>query len=295
LFGTPLFGTFVTLYLFTGGAAAGALGVMSAWSIVFHRREKQHTERLLNSFKSLMTRCYIIGASLLAFSILCLVWDLGSPQRVLLLFLRPHPTVLTFGSYALAIELLIALVLSVANLFSLAAVGGRIRKALEYLCCVVSLAVILYTGVFLATNASVPFWDTWTLPVLFLFSSLSAGVSLVLLIDYFIKDQTILLRAARPLQKIHVGTLIFELLSLACFCAAAYLNQAAQNSLALLLEPDMLSVAAVGVLGMGILIPLFLESYNLRVKPFRTIPVSDTVCLLGGLCLRYVIIQCGVH
>ncbi|MDR1088955.1 MAG: polysulfide reductase NrfD [Coriobacteriales bacterium] len=295
MFGIPLFDLMVILYLFLGGASAGALCIMSAWSIVFHRREKQHSERLNSAFKSLMARCYVICALLLVFSILCLIWDLGSPERVLLLFLRPHFTVLTFGAYALLLELLIVFLLAAANLFSLSFIGGRVRKLLEYLCCVVSFAIMLYTGVFLATNAAVPFWNTWALLVLFLFSSLSAGVSIVLLIDYFIKDQTLLLRAARPLQKLHVVVLLLELLSLAAFLTVVFLDPASQKSLALLLSPSMLSVVVVGVVGMGILAPFFLESYNLRVKPFRTIPVSDAICLLGGFCLRYVIIQCGIH
>jgi formate-dependent nitrite reductase membrane component NrfD len=232
---------------------------------------------------------------LLAFSILCLLWDLGQPERALSLFLRPHFTVLTFGSYALMFEALIVLLLIAANRFDISAINGTVRKVFEYLCCVASCAVMIYTGVFLATNISVPFWNTWTLVALFFFSSLSAGVSLVLLIDYFVKDQTLLLRAARPLQKAHVSFLLLELLSLAGFVAIAYLNPLASKSIALLQQPDMFAVAIIGVVGMGILVPLFLESYNLKTKPYRTIPVSDVICLLGGLCLRYVIIQCGVH
>jgi formate-dependent nitrite reductase membrane component NrfD len=147
----------------------------------------------------------------------------------------------------------------------------------------------------LGTNASVPFWNNWALVALFLFSSLSCGVSVVLLTDYFIKDQTLLLRAARPLQKAHVTILLLEALSLAAFLVLVFLSPAATKSIALLMQPDMLATAAIGVIGMGIVIPFFLESFNLLTKPYRTIPVSDVICLLGGFFLRYVIILCGVH
>lgn len=295
MLGIPLFDTLITLYLFLGGAAAGALFVMSAWSIAFHRTIKEQSQRLQAAFKSLLSYGYLIGMILLIFSILCLVWDLGSPHRALSLFLRPRFTVLTFGSFALLFELLVVALLVAVNLLNPQFISGAVRKVLEYLCSVLSLAVMLYTGVFLATNASVPFWNTETLVALFLFSSLSAGISVVLLIDYFVKDQTLLLRAARPLQKAHVTILLLEMVVLACFAAIALSNPAASKSLALITSPDMLSVISVGVLGMGILVPLFLESYNLATKPYRTIPVSDVICLLGGLCLRYVIIMCGVH
>ena len=295
MFGIPLFSILITLYLFLGGAAAGALFTMAAWSIVFHRNERQQSERLKNAFKSLLTKSYLIGLVLLVFSIFCLVWDLGSPERVLYLFFKPHLTVLTFGSYFLLILSLIGFLLAAVNLLDLSFVKGKTRKLLEYLCCFFALAVIIYVGVFLATNASVPFWNNWVLVALFLFSSLSCGVSIVLLIDYFIKDQTLLLRAARPLQRAHVLVLLLEALSLAGFLAIVFTNPAAAKSIDLLMEPGMLSTAVIGVVGMGIVIPLFLESYNLLTKPYRTIPISDVICLLGGFFLRYVIILCGVH
>jgi formate-dependent nitrite reductase membrane component NrfD len=268
---------------------------MSAWSLVFHRHEGRHDFRFKRAFKSLMARSYAVSLALLVFSVACLIWDLGSPERALSLFLRPHFTVITFGSYALLLQLLIGLLLALANLFDLSLIGGRARRVLELACCVCSLAVMVYTGVFLASNGSVPFWNSWTLVALFLFSSLSAGIAVVLLIDYFIKDQTLLLRAARPLQRAHVGILVAEALALAGFVAIAFNSPAAGRSLAMLISPDILPTALVGVVGMGIFIPLIFELYTLKTKECRTIPVSDAVCLLGGLCLRYVIVLCGVH
>jgi formate-dependent nitrite reductase membrane component NrfD len=293
--GKPLFDTLVILYLFLGGAAAGSLFVMSAWSLAFHRNEHTYPYRLQRAFKSLMARCYSISLIILAFSLLCLIWDLGTPERVLSLFLKPHLTVITFGSYALLLELLLVLLLAAANLFDLSIIGGRARKLLEILCCLCSCAVMIYTGVFLAGNASVPFWNSWTLIALFLFSSLSAGISVVLLIDYFIKDQTLLLRAARPLQKVHISFLSAETLSLGAFLAIAFSNPAASKSIALLTSPSILPTAVIGVIGMGIIVPFLLETYTLKAKECRTIPVSDVICLIGGFCLRFVIILCGVH
>jgi formate-dependent nitrite reductase membrane component NrfD len=295
LFGKPLFDTLVILYLFLGGAAAGSLFIMSAWSLAFHRNEQKHHYRLQRAFKSLMARCYTVSLVLLVFSIICLIWDLGTPERALSLFTRPRFTVITFGSYALLLELLIGLLLAITNLFDLSVINGRMRRILEILCCVFSCAVMIYTGVFLAGNASVPFWNTWALVALFLFSSLSSGISIVLLIDYFIKDQTLLLRAARPLQRAHVVFLLLETLSLAAFITTAFLHPAAGKSFALLLSPGILPTAIIGVVGMGIIVPFSLEVYTLMTKECRTIPISDVVCLMGGLCLRYVIILCGVH
>jgi formate-dependent nitrite reductase membrane component NrfD len=291
----PLLDTLIVLYIFLGGAAAGSFFIMSTWSLAFYRHEHSYTYHMKRAFASLQTRCYTISLIILVFSIFCLIGDLGSPERILLLFAKPHLTVITFGSYALFVELLIGALLAAARFFDLPAIGGRMRKALELLCCIVSIAIMVYTGIFLASNTSVPFWNSWTLVMLFLFSSLSAGISIVLLIDYFIKDQTLLLRAAKPLQRAHVILLCLQALSLAAFVAIAFINPAAHKSIVLLTSQDMLSTALIGAVGMGIIAPALLEIYTLRTRECRTIPVSDAVCLLGGLCLRYVIVFCGVH
>jgi formate-dependent nitrite reductase membrane component NrfD len=293
--GEPLLNTLVILYIFLGGAAAGSFFIMSTWSLVFYHHEHSYAYRVKRAFASLQARCYIISLVILVFSILCLIGDLGSPERILLLFAKPHPTVITFGSYALFIELIIGALLGTAKFFDLPAISGRMRRALELLCCVVSIIIMVYTGIFLASNISVPFWNSWTLVTLFLFSSLSAGISIVLLIDYFIKDQTLLLRAAKPLQKAHIAFLCLQVLSLIAFVVIAFANPAAHKSIVLLTSPDMLSTALIGAVGMGIIVPALLETYTLKTRECRTIPVSDAVCLLGGLCLRYVIVICGVH
>lgn len=290
-----MFGILIVAYLFLGGAASGAFFVMAFWSLAFHRRGATHPHRLHSAFKALLARVYTIALIALIASAACLVWDLLYPERALLIFLRPRPTLLTFGAFALAVLMLIGLALTIANVFDTRLIGGRARKFLEILAIPVSLAVMLYTGLFLASNASIPFWNTPWLTVLFLLSSLSAGVSAVLLIDYFVQGQTILLRAAKPLQRLHLICLAPEGAALAGFIHAAIASPGAGKSLALLTQPDMLATGIVGVAVMGIILPFLLESYALTRKECRTIPFSDVICLIGSFCLRYCIIMCGAH
>lgn len=288
-----LYGSLVIAYLFLGGTAAGALFVISAWSLLFQRA--QRPSRLQTAFEALRRRVYIAGVVLLVFAMVCLLWDLGNPGRALLVFLHPHPTVITFGAYTLAIETLVATLLSLVSLsqgpFSL---HGRARGAVETLCCVGALATMAYTGVFLF-QGGIPFWNHWSIIALFVLSSLSSGVSVVLLIDWVTQGQSLLLRATKPLQLCHIACLIAETVFLAIFSFAAFGNPSANASVNLLMEPDMLAIALVGVMGAGIVAPLTLETYSATRKECRTIPVSDFVCLFGGLCLRYCLIACGAH
>ena len=231
---------------------------------------------------------------MLALAMVCLLWDLGSPGKALLVLLRPHPTVLTFGAYTLAIEAALALLLASACMIGVPRLKERTLAMLEALCCVGGLATMSYTGAFLM-GGGIPFWNSWTLIGLFTFSSLSAGISTVLLADWLAQGQTMLLRAAKPLQKAHLACLAAESLFLAMFVYNAFVNPAAEAAQRLLLSPDMLATASVGVVGFGIAAPAVFEAYSLARADHRTIPAVDIACLLGCLTLRYVIIACGIR
>ena len=288
-----MYGPLVIAYLFLAGAAAGALFVVSAWSFVFRRTERP--ARLLLAFEMLRVRVYTVGFLLLVFAMVCLLWDLGSPERALLIFFLPHPTVITFGAYTLVVEAFLAALLLVASLPSSPSVfRGRALDVAEILCCIGSLVTMAYTGVFLF-QGGISFWNHWSIVALFVFSSLSSGVSIMLLVDWFTQGQSLLLRATKPLQACHVACLAAEAMSLALFIGAAFLNPSASASLDLLMAPDMLATAGVGAVGMGIVLPAALETYSIARKESRAIPASDFVCLIGGLCLRYCLIVCGVH
>lgn len=287
-----LYGPLIIAYLFFGGAAAGALFVVAAWGILYRRHA--HRPRMDEAFHAFRVRVYAIGFILLFLAVLCLLWDLEHPERALLLFLRPHPTAITFGAYTLAIEGVLTAALFAACLLRKPSFSVRAFNILEVFCCLGAIATMAYTGVFLLQSA-VALWQSWTLVGLFVFSSLSCGLSLALLADWFTQGQTLLLRAAKPLQTFHLVCLAFEAAFLGAFVYAAFENPSASMTTNVLMEPGMLSTATVGVIGMGIAVPALLEMYSLTRKECRTIPVSDAVCLFGGLCLRYCIISCGVH
>lgn len=290
-----MYSTLIIAYLFLGGAAGGGFLVMAAWSLAFHRRAPYRSDRLRTAFRALKSAVYTACTAILAISMICLWWDLEMPDRALLIFLIPRPTVLTFGAVVLACELGLGILLTLANLFHSRLLGGAVKRVLETLCCLCSVAVMAYTGVFLMSNIGVPLWHTPALVGLFFFSALSSGISTVLLIDYFVQGQTYLLRATRPLQRCHLACLALEFLCLGAFVGATAANPKAAASLAPITSPDLLPVSILGVIGLGIVIPFLVELYALLRKDCRTIPVSDFVCLVGACCLRWIVIVCGVH
>ncbi len=251
-------------------------------------------ERMHATFASLRRRVYSVSFAALLLAMVCLLWDLGAPERALLIFLHPHPTVLTFGAYTLATEAVIAAVLTAVHLWGRPTIGGCVLTVLELLRCIDGLAVMAYAGVF-PLGGGIAFWNTRSLIGLFTFSSLSASISSVLLVDWFIRDQALLLGAARPLQRLHLLFLAAETSFLTLFLTAAFNNPHAAAAQAALTSPDMLACAVVGIGGFGIALPAVLKAYSLAKANNRAIPAADIARLIGCLILRYVIITYGVR
>ncbi len=292
---STVYGILITTYLFLGGAASGAFLIMCSWSLIFHFRKSHRSPRIRRAFRTLKSTVYTISFILLSVSVLCLAFDLASPHKAYLLFMRPHPTPITFGAFALTFGLAIGFLLVVANLLRPRLMNGYVKGALEVLGAICSICIMAYTGVFLYVQPAVAIWHTASIIPLFIFSSISSGISVVLLIDYFIQGKVLLLRTVQPMQRLHLACLALESVALAAFAYSMFDNPHASESVELLFSPDMLGCAGLGIIGMGIIAPACLETYSLTRGQCRSIPISDVICLIGGFCLRFCIIMCGAH
>lgn len=288
-----LFGPLLIMYLFLGGVAAGAFFVTACWSLAFERPSTWRDARMHRIFDVLRCRCHLLSLLILIAAVLCLLWDLGKPERALLLFLAPHPTFVTLGSYALVALLLAGVFLVAGDALGRPLAHGRPRRALEAASAALACVVMVYTGAFLASSA-VPLWSTPELVALFTLSSLSGGLSVVMLADWFTQGRTVLLRSVRPLQGTHLACLAAEALALGLFLLAAFHDPDAARSVDRLLEPEMLANLVVGAMGLGIAGPLVAEGWSLTLKEARALPGADVLCLVGGFMLRYCIIMSGV-
>lgn len=289
-----MYGPLVITYLFLGGAAAGALFVASTWSLAARRSERLQNPLFAAAFDTMRKHVYAAGFIMLAFAMACLLWDLGSPQRALLVFLRPRPTVLTFGAFTLSVEAGVTAVLASSSLLGKPRLPKGLFTTLEALCCLGALATMGYTGVFLF-ESGMPAWSTWTLVALFVFSSLSAGISTVLLIDWVAQGRARLLKAAKPLQKAHLACLAGEGAFFTLFMLHVFDDPSATAAKSLIMQQDMTATIALGVVGFGMAVPAALEAYSLTRAECRTIPAADAACLLGCFILRAVVVACGIR
>lgn len=291
-----MYNELIVVYLFLGGASGGSFFIMTLVSLWFHSRESRlYHRRLRMAFRIMKCVVYSVSLFMLLIALVCLFADLKAPDQVLALVTHPRPTPLTFGFYILSLQLVLGAALVVANVLRPRITSGKAKRLLEAVCAVNSLAVMAYTAIYLYCQKAVALWDSPWLIAVFVASSLSAGISIVLLCDWIAQGKVLLLHAAKPLQRAHIGILVVEATVLAAYAFAVANNPETAKSLQLLTSPALYPVAAFGAVGMGILVPLVLETYALTFKYWRAIPISDVVCLIGGFCLRWCLIMGGAH
>ena len=93
-----------------------------------------------------------------------------------------------------------------------------------------------------------------------------------------------------------LAVLVLELVMLAGFVAFGFSNPFARESLAILFDPSGLGPwFVVGLVGLGLLVPLAVEVFVTVTKRLvRALPV-DLLCIAGGLVLRFCVVWSGMH
>ncbi|MGB2868687.1 MAG: NrfD/PsrC family molybdoenzyme membrane anchor subunit [Bacteroidota bacterium] len=144
----------------------------------------------------------------------------------------------------------------------------------------------MYTGVLLSALGARPLWSSSMLWALFLISGLSSAAALVHLITTDRTERELLAKADN-------GFLIFELLIFVLFFVGMVSStRVHQEAAFLLLTGSFAPVFWVFVIGLGILIPLFVQLLAVNHK-VKHMPIAPVMVILGGLILRFVIVYAG--
>lgn len=144
----------------------------------------------------------------------------------------------------------------------------------------------VYTGILLSTLTGRPLWNTSILGILFLISGLSSAAAFVHMIAKDTFERELLAKADN-------GFLTLELIVVAVmFIGLLTSSAAASNSAHLLLNGSYAAVFWVFVIGIGIVIPLFIQLLAVNHKIHHT-PVAPIMVIVGGLILRFVLVYAG--
>ena len=185
------FSELIAVYLFLGGASAGAFALVALADVagcVWGRGRAvsgvlrapcatipESTRRYVQTF------VYGTGLASILAGVLCLVADLGRPEAFYYLFLYPTNSLVSIGAFALAF-LSVCLVVALSDaLLRLPLAMRRFVSVVKLAGIPVALIVMVYTALLLKSVIAVKVWQSPWLSVLFVASALSCGCAVVML------------------------------------------------------------------------------------------------------------------
>ncbi len=247
-----------------------------------------------------------------------LIFELGSFEaghwfRWLNLYKVINLSPMSIGTWLLTLFIGVSVVYAYTFVPNAPYLGERqapLRRALAWVAVPLGIATAVYTGILLGAMPARPFWNSPILALLFLMSSISTGVALILLVRAILhrapagegaqayEESSYILTATDILL---IG---FELMVIFLFIMYAQLTiGGVKEAIAVILPGGDLAVLFwVGVVLIGLLIPALIELYYVVPKlvyhrgynapRIVDIAVSGAV-LLGGFLLRYVVLVAG--
>jgi formate-dependent nitrite reductase membrane component NrfD len=322
----------VVIYLFLAGVSAGAFAI----SALAYFIGKETHERIVRIGAYIAPFPVLIGT-------LCLIYDLERPHLFWKLFLTFQlSSVMSIGAWLLLLFTLISFLhfyIWLPEDFDFLAILqwlpprfaemtiiktikssrflpflGR-EKLLQWrgwvalVGILLSICVGIYTGVLLGALVARPFWNNPILPLLFLLSAMKTGIASILLVGFFLigfkKMKQEEMDASELL--IHFTDLILVVLCIiAVFLFIFGLCVSTKSSceaVKLIMGGEFTLPFWLLVVGVGILLPLAIEVYELipyynrHAEPGEHSPwisvIFATSVLVGGFVLRYVVIYAG--
>ena len=286
----------VVLDLFFAGLAAGAF----CFAVLTSRRAGE-------SFQACSRAAAILAPLSVAFGLSMLILDLRYKTRfwfTMTVFNGDSP--MSLGVWLLTLFSVIATLYAIfwipaAVRERIPVIGKwplwsqqRVRDLLGYVGFPVALLVSIYTGVLLSAT-SIPIWRNLALPALFCFSSMATGFAAGLLLALLFspgKRQEIITGPFQWLQGSYRILLPVYLLAILIYVLLFFMPGIGHKDILPLITGWSGLLWWVGVVGVGVILPLFLNLRKTKASLSR-IFVFLGALLTGGLLLRLVLVFIG--
>jgi len=298
-------GWLIVIYLFLGGLGAGAYLTSFAASKGF-----------FGNAPALNRIGYFIAAPVVAIGTALLVFDLGQgfkkPWLLVGLLFNPK-SVMTWGVYILSGFIVVGFVVAF-----LAWKKKKIPTVLAIIGAFLAISTAAYTGLLISVVNEVPIWNTLLMPVLFVISALSTGLSLTVLLGHLLEKNAE--SNEKFVCKVHVYLVLAEVVVLAIFLGLMIsgTNGVVATQSANMIVSGSLAIPFWAILvGAGLVFPLVAQTVRITKlskahmlvstvgsteqaatgdthSSSTSVLVSDFCVVLGGFVLRYVIILAAI-
>ncbi len=265
----------IAIYLFLAGAGGGAhiIGVTAdflGWT------------KVANIGVGLGWPCVLVGC-------LCLLGDLGNIGNAWRVARKPDTSWIARGTIIISVFMVLAFIHTVLWVWpgTMAGADSGTRQVVGVIGAVFAFGTMVYTGLLLGDAIPIPFWNTVLLPILFVISALSTGAMAVILVGVVTGAQEAHLLT---LGRVDILLIVMEALVLAAYLHGSYRLPGSRMSAEHLLTGEVAGMFWVGVGVCGLLIPLVLEAIGLHGPGAA---LASALGLIGGLCLRYVVLAGG--
>ncbi|MDI6753337.1 MAG: polysulfide reductase NrfD [Thermodesulfobacteriota bacterium] len=273
----------IAAYLFLAGMGAGAYVTGVVADLAGWERPSIPAIGVCLGFPSVLIGCMF------------LVLDLGSPANFWRAWRKPQTSWIARGTIIISIFM----ILGAIHLglwvwpFHILDQAADCRYLLSILGALFAFGTMIYTGILLGALRPIAFWSTAMLPLLFLVSALSTGVMAVILIGTL---AGVAEEAIRVLEKADILLIALEMFVLLFYFQATHRVPESRASARLVLAGTVAPSFWIGVVCLGLLIPLGLELASVTAaEGSGATTVLGTLCgLAGGLLLREVILRGGV-
>jgi protein NrfD len=286
----------IPVYLFLGGFTAGIM-VLSGWALWKGRRNPRgHTTFALAS-----SGLFILGLATISLGMLALFLDLGHEAYVWRLYLTMKPwSPMSWGAWILLLvyPVLVAGILldpprvlreRVAVLRPAIAwmeTHPLVRHVVGFLSIVTGVALGVYTGILLSALGARPLWSSGLHGPLFLVSGLSTSAAFAHWASPEAEERVQMAWLDNLFLTIELGLIGLLLIGLLTS------GEATAEAARLLLGGPYTAVFWVGVVSLGILLPLVIQSLAVTHRIIHT-PIAPVLVMAGGLVLRFVIVAAG--
>jgi len=293
----------IAIYLFTAGLSSGAAIIGSITDILGNIDERiKRVAVYLAPFPVML-------------GLLCLVADLHRPWNFYQVLIHYNPTsVLSWGAFFLLVFPIVAVLYAIMVYFNY---NGQFRKFMAWVELVLGLAIGIYAGLLLAAIYNNPVWSNPLIVFLFFISALSTGGCMVIMGGKVWDSLEGSFRKLMPagwlpgerslnFDSNHIRLLIgmdaviiiIELMIISTIIISYALRPTGEIALGAIFTGGYYLLFWIGVVFIGLLIPLVLAIMELQDKfeeggAAMVAWIEPVLVLIGGFILRYVIVYGG--
>jgi formate-dependent nitrite reductase membrane component NrfD len=288
-------GWIIAIYLYLAGMGAGSyiIGTVMNWFV--------HPSSIVTIWGQPFDpakAALLWGPILVAIGAPFLILDLGIKKRFLYACLNPRTSWVARGFIILSIFIILGLVLlgKSALPFGWLHAASGLWLIPEVIALAFAFGTALYTGILLKATKSIPLWNTYFLPLLFLVSALSTGSMAIILSTLgsglFNQDTT----ALKVLMGGEQILVVIEGIVLYLYLSRSYrASEQGKDSVRLLLFGEKKFIFWGGIVLLGFIFPFVLEGIAaLSHGNVWLIFSSGVILLCGGFFLRLGVLSAGI-